>query len=64
MPDDTVEMHGVRVLVVAEDGPSLAGERAAADLVGAALERGARWVAVPTGPSRGGFSPPSDLQGL
>ncbi|MEU6842103.1 DUF4180 domain-containing protein [Streptomyces sp. NPDC046716] len=40
------DMAGVTVLVCA-DGPPLADERAALDLIGDAGYRGARWVAVP-----------------
>jgi hypothetical protein len=44
--DEVVTMAGVRVLRCADTGPVLDGDRAAADLVGAALGR-AEVVAVP-----------------
>ncbi|MER5945936.1 DUF4180 domain-containing protein [Streptomyces sp. NPDC001904] len=43
------DMGGVPVLVCAAEGPPLADERAALDLIGDAGYRGARWVAVPAG---------------
>ncbi|MYT72876.1 MULTISPECIES: DUF4180 domain-containing protein [unclassified Streptomyces] len=43
------DMAGVPVLVCADDGPPLADERAALDLIGDAGYQGARWVAVPAG---------------
>lgn len=38
---------GARVLVVAADGSSVAGERDATDLIGRAFETDAEWIAVP-----------------
>lgn len=40
-------LSGVRVLVCAEAGDHLGGERGAVDLIGQALGEGAAWVAVP-----------------
>ncbi|MFE9613856.1 DUF4180 domain-containing protein [Streptomyces sp. NPDC006012] len=42
-----VNLHDVRVLNCAPDGPLLDGESAALDLVGDALGREAQWVTVP-----------------
>ncbi|WP_405865197.1 MULTISPECIES: DUF4180 domain-containing protein [unclassified Streptomyces] len=48
MTSGTLEdLHGVRVLRCAPDGPPLDGERAALDLIGDAMGREAELVAVP-----------------
>src|SRR3954453_14389432 len=43
----TIERHGVRVLVLPETGPVIAGETDAMDVVGQAFGDGAEVVAVP-----------------
>ncbi|MFF5447723.1 DUF4180 domain-containing protein [Streptomyces sp. NPDC012888] len=40
-------INGTTVLVCDADGPPVAGEREALDLLGDAFHHGARWVAVP-----------------
>ncbi|MET8246450.1 DUF4180 domain-containing protein [Streptomyces sp. NPDC005202] len=45
--DELVDLHGVRVLRCAPDGPPLDGESAALDLIGEAMGRDAELVAVP-----------------
>ncbi|HWA63017.1 MAG TPA: DUF4180 domain-containing protein [Caulobacteraceae bacterium] len=47
MSDHVETLGGQQVLVCAADGPPLAGEREASDLVGEALSTGAEWVALP-----------------
>lgn len=49
------ELSGIRVLVVDPDGPPVAGERDAVDLIGDALGRGAELVAVPVARLAPGF---------
>ncbi|PWI14702.1 DUF4180 domain-containing protein [Streptomyces sp. Act143] len=46
--DELVNIHGVTVLRCTLDGPPLDGERAALDLIGDAMGRGADVVAVPS----------------
>jgi uncharacterized protein DUF4180 len=45
--DTLVNLHGVPVLVCSAEGPHLADDDAARDLIGEALHSGARWVSVP-----------------
>ncbi|MFI9832182.1 DUF4180 domain-containing protein [Streptomyces sp. NPDC051913] len=45
--DELTHLHGVTVLRCTPDGPPLDGERAALDLIGDAMGRGADVVAVP-----------------
>ncbi|WP_405741378.1 DUF4180 domain-containing protein [Streptomyces sp. NBC_00028] len=45
--DELANLHGVTVLRCTPDGPPLDGERAALDLIGDAMGRGADVVAVP-----------------
>ncbi|GAA1817271.1 DUF4180 domain-containing protein [Planosporangium flavigriseum] len=47
MPDIVMELHGMPVLVCAAEGPKLADEAAALDLIGEAMYAGAQWVSVP-----------------
>lgn len=57
-PDNAVEhraLAGASVLVCAEAGPPIAGDRQAADLVGEALSVGAAWVAIPVARLGEGF---------
>ncbi|WP_033820240.1 DUF4180 domain-containing protein [Kitasatospora sp. MBT63] len=49
MPETLQELHGTPVLLCAPDGPPLAGEQDALDLIGEAFGLGAHWVAVPAG---------------
>jgi hypothetical protein len=44
---DLRNIHGVRVLVCAAEGPKLVSEHDATDFVGAAIEQQARLVAIP-----------------
>lgn len=41
------ELHGTKVLICAQDGPTLASERDANDVLGAAWTAGAEMVAIP-----------------
>ncbi len=45
--DEVVQIGSVPVLMCAEQGPALAHERAAGDLIAAAWGSGAVWVAIP-----------------
>lgn len=47
MPDIVKELHGLRVLVCAQDGAKLETERDGDDLLGAAFSENAAMVAVP-----------------
>ncbi len=47
MTDTVREVHGVRMLSLAEDGAPIADEAAATELVGRVFEHDATWVVVP-----------------
>ncbi|MEV4612909.1 DUF4180 domain-containing protein [Kitasatospora sp. NPDC049258] len=47
MSQTVQDLDGTPVLLCAADGPPLAGEQDALDLIGQALGTGAHWVAVP-----------------
>ena len=47
MPGSFLELHGIRVFDVPAEGPSLRTERDAADLISAASEHRATFIAIP-----------------
>jgi hypothetical protein len=53
--DAVVELDGAFVFVCAPDGPTIAGEQDATDLVGNAMHQGAECVAIPVGRIDGAF---------
>lgn len=55
MPDTLDVRHGLRIWQCSTDGPVLAGERDATDLVGQALSEQADWVVVPVSRLDPGF---------
>ncbi len=44
---ETRDVHSVRILQCAPDGPNLASEAAARDLIGEAAGAGAEWIVIP-----------------
>lgn len=47
MPSQTYELHGVRILECAAEGPELRRDRDAVDLMSEALGRGANFIVIP-----------------
>ena len=48
MEDRVYELHGVRILECAPEGPQLRSDRDAVDLVGAAMSHNAAFLVIPT----------------